>query len=429
MPNFLARFAKYMRLCPWRPTQTGLPFLLLVLSLTALTAAVPTTVLAARTMAIPLQNPGPFSNRITDEYICTSPTMQRDSLRCPPYGPLARQTRIAYYRAQLPDPLPELHVEEIEVTEGAITPFNFAYVRPLPAATYRHPEEAAADLPPLREFLAGDNWVSAMGSLEYSGDTWYEINPGEFINAAHLSFTRPSTFRGVVLTEQPQYPFGWINRDVYASATPGGPPRDGLLLRRYERITMFGQEALGNELWYMVGPDQWVEQYNTARVDVDAPPEGVAPGEKWLEINTFEQTIAAYEGERMVFATLISSGRPSTWTPSGLTRIWGKYVAAPMSNQSVGPGSPEWYYLEDVEWTQYFNGAYALHAAYWHNSFAFTRSHGCVNLSIADSKWLFDWTSPHLPPGSRMALSSAAQPGTWVWVHKTAPSPNVVLSQ
>ncbi len=99
----------------------------------------------------------------------------------------------------------------------------------------------------------------------------------------------------------------------------------------------------------------------------------------------------------MVFATLVSSGRSSTWTPDGLTRIWSKMPTTPMRNQDVTPDSPAWYYLEDVQWTQYFNGAYALHAAYWHNSFGFTRSHGCVNLSILDAKWLFDWTTPYTP--------------------------------
>ncbi len=367
-----------------------------------------------------------FSDRSSDNYICSADTMKRDPSRCPPYGPGARQVRLAYLRARLPDPLPELAIEEIEAPSGAITPYTFAYVHALPAATYHHPEEAAAALPPVREFQAGDNWVSVMSSVEYNGETWYEINRDEFLKEEHLRFTTPSHFRGVVLSAQPEYPFGWINRDVYPSAIPGEAQRGDVLLRRYERITMFAQEPIGNQLWYMVGPDQWVEQSYTSRVDVDPRPEGVNPDEKWIEINTYEQTLAAYEGDRMVFATLMSSGRTSTWTPNGLTRIWGKYPTTPMRNQDVGPENPAWYYLEDVEWTQYFNGAYALHAAYWHNSFAFTRSHGCVNLAISDAKWLFEWTTPHTPVDAHVVYSSDADPGTWVWVHMTAPAPNVV---
>ena len=370
-----------------------------------------------------------FSDEVDDKYICPERIVQRDPSQCPPYGPGTRQVRLDYLRARLPNPLPELAIEEIETPDEAITAYSFAYVRPLPAAAYRHPEEAAAGLPPLREFLAGDNWVSVIGAVEYNGETWYEINTGEFIRAEHIAFTTPSHFSGVVLSEQPQYAFAWLNRDVYPTVTPAGAPREDVLLRRYDRVSLFAQEAIGGQLWYMVGPDQWVEQSATARVDVDAPPEGVGAGERWLEINTFEQTLAAYEGDRMVFATLVSSGRAGTWTPNGLTRIWGKLPTTPMINRDVTNDSPLWYYLEDVEWTQYFNSAYALHAAYWHNSFGFTRSHGCVNLSILDAKWLYQWTSPYAPVDNKIVYSKQSDMGTWVYVHMTPPASNVVASQ
>ncbi|MCJ7551506.1 MAG: hypothetical protein MUQ30_17690, partial [Anaerolineae bacterium] len=228
-----------------------------------------------------------FSDEVEDRYICPERMMQRNPSQCPPYGPGTRLVRLDYLRARLPNPLPELAIEDIETPDDAITSYSFAYVRPLPAAAYRHPEEAAAGLPPLREFLAGDNWVSVIGAVEYNGETWYEINTGEFIRAEHIAFTTPSHFSGVVLSEQPQYAFAWLNRDVYPAMTPAGAPREDLFLRRYDRVSLFAQEAIGGQLWYMVGPDQWVEQSATARVDVDAPPEGVGAGEKWLEINTF----------------------------------------------------------------------------------------------------------------------------------------------
>ena len=366
-----------------------------------------------------------FASDVAGEYLCPRQMMRRAPGSCPPYGPGAREVRVEYLRTRLPDPLPELEIAEIETADNAVTEYSFAYVRPLPAASYRHPEEAAVGMPPVREFLAGDNWVSVMGSVEYNGQLWYEINPDEYVLADHLSFTTPSRFSGIALSEQPAYPFGWINRQVTPSVTPGGAPNGEVTLNRYDRITIYAQESLGAQLWYMVGTDQWVEQSFTSRVDVDPPPEGVGQDEKWIEINTYEQTLAAYQGPRMVFATLMSSGRPSTWTPSGLTRLWGKYRTTPMQNRDVTPGSPAWYYLEDVEWTQYFNGAYALHGAYWHNAFAFTRSHGCVNLALRDAKWLFDWTTPYVPPEADVVLSATEQTGTWVWVHKTPPFPGV----
>ena len=377
--------------------------------------------------ALPLHNPGPdlFTMEYTGNYICSLDMTQRYPERCPSFSRGAQQVRIAYLRSRLPNPLPELPVEELEASDEAVTSYTFAIVRPLPVATYKHPEEAAAGLPPVREFIEGDNWVSVMGSVEYNGETWYEINSGEFIRAEHLALTRPSHFQGVRLAEQPQYPFGWINRDINPSPTPGGEPRADVLLRRYEMINIFGQEQIGEKLWYMIGPDLWVEQSYTSRVDVDPMPDGVQAGEKWIEVNTFEQTLAAYEGERMVFATLVSTGRSHTWTPDGLTRIWSKFTATPMANRETTPDDPAWYYLEDVEWTQYFNGAYALHTAYWHNAFGFTRSHGCVNMAPLDAKWLFGWTTPYVPENASVVKSNETQVGTWVWVHRTPPIPGM----
>ncbi len=382
---------------------------------------------ASAVQAAPPANPGPdlFLTDASADYICPVQVTQRYPSRCPAYSPGARQTRLQYLRSRLPNPLPKLAVKELEVPKDAITPYTFAYIRPLPAFTYRHPEEAVAGLPPVRQFLAGDNWVSVEGELEYNGQRWYQINTDEFILADHVALTNPSRFHGVILEEQPRYPFGWINRDVNPVTVPGGTPRKDITFRRYDLITIFAQELLGDKLWYMVGQDQWVEQSFTARVDVDSPPAEIAPGEKWIEINTYEQTLAAYEGERMVFATLVSSGRPSTWTPNGVHRIWAKLPSTPMINRDVGPENPGWYYLENVEWTQYFDGAYALHAAYWHNAFGFTRSHGCVNLAILDAKWLFEWTTPYVPPDTKVVYGNSfgSAPGTWVWVHKTSPFP------
>ncbi|HEX9664749.1 MAG TPA: L,D-transpeptidase, partial [Patescibacteria group bacterium] len=38
-----------------------------------------------------------------------------------------------------------------------------------------------------------------------------------------------------------------------------------------------------------------------------------------------------------------------------------------------------------------FLGPYTIHGTYWHNNFGQPMSHGCINMTIADSKWLYDW--------------------------------------
>ena len=341
----------------------------------------------------------------------------RDS--CPENGPDTTAYRIAHIH--LPDPLPELPLVEFEPDpEEDVVPFTFAYVRTMPLSIYRHPMEAALGLPPVRILYSGDQWVSVDAEVEYEGEQWMQINENEFVRADALAIANPSRFQGVYLAEQPQYPFAWINTATRPSSTPQEPPNpEAPLYHRYQIVTIYAQEFRDpNELWYLIGDDQWVEQGVVSKVTVDPPPAGVGAGERWIEVDLFEQTLAAYEGERMVYATLISSGRPGpTWTDSGLFRIWLKLRAGKMSNPDCQDGDSRWYHLEDVPWTMYFNGATALHTSYWHDAFGFTRSHGCVNLAPRDSEWLFNWTSPYDPPDE----DDAPGPGTWVWVHNTSP--------
>ena len=77
-----------------------------------------------------------------------------------------------------------------------------------------------------------------------------------------------------------------------------------------------------------------------------------------------------------------------TWqypTVTGQYRVYVKYRYADMA----GPG----YYLADVPNVMYFYKGYGLHGTYWHNNFGTPMSHGCVNLTIPDSQWLFDFAS------------------------------------
>ena len=361
-----------------------------------------------------------WTTRPTPGFICTPTRLWRRPTTCADRGPGTLAYRLAHIR--LPDPLPELPLVELKPEPGEeVVPFVYAYVRTLPLPVYRHPMEAALGLPPVRILYSGDQWVSIEGEVEYEGEKWVQINEGEFVRADALVRAQPSRFQGVYLNDQPAYPFAWVNRPIRPSRVPQADPDPAApLLQRYQIVTIYAEEFHGDELWYMIGPDQWVEQSYVSKVTVDPPPPEVGPGERWIEVDLFEQTLAAYEGERMVYATLISSGRPGkTWTDPGLFRIWAKLPATKMSNPDSHDGAPDWYYLEDVPWTMYFNGATALHAAYWHDAFGFTRSHGCVNLAPRDAEWLFNWTTPYVPPGAEVVYAHGD--GTWVWVHYTSP--------
>jgi LysM repeat protein len=119
-------------------------------------------------------------------------------------------------------------------------------------------------------------------------------------------------------------------------------------------------------------------------VPVSTPAPGYgASGEKWIDVNLSTQTIVAYQGQTAVYWARTSTGLPGTPTVVGTYYIYAKYVSAPMS----GPG----YYLPNVPHIMYFYRGYSIHGAYWHNNFGMPMSHGCVNLSLPDAEWFYNW--------------------------------------
>lgn len=154
---------------------------------------------------------------------------------------------------------------------------------------------------------------------------------------------------------------------------------------------------------------------NVVRPSLSAPPGEVRGDERWIDIELSTQTLVAYEGERPVFATLISSGRPSHPTPTGTFRVWVKLAEDTMDDLERTDQESN-YAIEGVPWVQYFSEGIGLHAAFWHDQFGTRRSHGCVNLSPRDARRLFEFTSPALPPGWDAILTTEAQPGTIVRV-------------
>ena len=246
---------------------------------------------------------------------------------------------------------------------------------------------------------------------------WYQINKGEYVKAADIRIIKPSTFQGITFTTAPDKPFGWLVYAARTSAKAGEPAaKDGQLLQRYDPIAVIEEVQVGDLIWYRIGENQWVDQKKVALVFPTTRPEGVAPTDKWIDVNKFEQTLAAYEGDRLVYATLISSGLPQWDTDSGLFRVFMKVKQAKMSGRE---GLADYYFLEDVPYAMYFNKDMALHGAYWHDKFGFKHSHGCVNLPPASAAWLWDWTTPDSTDKAFVMVADRKgnTEGTWVWVH------------
>jgi LysM repeat protein len=114
--------------------------------------------------------------------------------------------------------------------------------------------------------------------------------------------------------------------------------------------------------------------------------------EKWIDVDLSEQRVVAYEGKTPVRSFIVSTGLPGTPTVTGTFRIWAKTPIQDMYGGNRAAGT--YYYLEDVQWVQYFYEDYSFHGTYWHNNFGRPMSRGCVNMTNEDAEWLFEWASP-----------------------------------
>jgi lipoprotein-anchoring transpeptidase ErfK/SrfK len=114
-------------------------------------------------------------------------------------------------------------------------------------------------------------------------------------------------------------------------------------------------------------------------------PNNVDESGRWVDVDLTHQTAYAFEGDNVVNSFVISTGTWQHPTVTGQYHIYVKYRYADMR----GPG----YYLPDVPYVMYFYQGYGLHGTYWHNNFGTPMSHGCVNFSIPDAGWLFNWAS------------------------------------
>lgn len=105
--------------------------------------------------------------------------------------------------------------------------------------------------------------------------------------------------------------------------------------------------------------------------------------QKQIYVVLSEQKVYALKNGETLKSFTVSTGTKQHPTVQGNYQIYIKYDLDDMA----GPG----YYLKDVPWVMYFYLGYGFHGTYWHNNFGIPMSHGCINLTVEDSKWLFEW--------------------------------------
>lgn len=242
---------------------------------------------------------------------------------------------------------------------------------------------------------------------------WSRINRGEWVRTNDLTAVNwvVSRFTGIFIPEEElPYLFAWALVDIYPAAEPGGDPDESLpLIERYDLLHIYATVEIESYRWYQVGAGQWLHQHKLAKIEPLTETPSTVDTSLWFGIDLFEQVIIVYEDGRAIFASLVATGLPRWPTYEGTFHIFYRNEREHMTWGTVGD---DYYLLEEVPWTMFFDDGRALHGAYWHDGFGYRRSHGCVNISITDAKWMYDKVAEYLGPD---APANAAGPAVYVY--------------
>lgn len=167
--------------------------------------------------------------------------------------------------------------------------------------------------------------------------------------------------------------------------------------------------------WYRILDELDEATYHAPAIHLrHISPEEIAPitpdvplEKKRIEVALNTQTLTCYEYDQVVFQTNISSGiaplssagGTPTNTPVGKYNIIVKMPSKHMGIADLAASIYD-YVLPGVPWCCFIkniNGEYhgvAFHGTYWHDNFGVPMSRGCINMRMADAKWLFRWTRP-----------------------------------
>jgi lipoprotein-anchoring transpeptidase ErfK/SrfK len=253
----------------------------------------------------------------------------------------------------------------------------------------------------------------------FHNPTWYKT-PHGYAHSGNLQIVR----------WQPQSPEMYISEQgalfeisiPYTRTYRNPDPSSSPLFRLYYKSTAWVKSVVKGEdgrRWYSVLDDvTGIQYYARAEHLRKITEEEISPlsvdvpwSEKRIEVDLKNQMLRAYEFDRTVLETKISSGIPDrtpryngipTVTPSGRFNISRKMPFRHMGDGNLTPDLNA-YELPGVPWVCFFHiTGVAVHGTYWHSDFGRPRSHGCVNVPTETAQWLYRWSSPVVPPDEWM---------------------------
>lgn len=320
-----------------------------------------------------------------------------------------------------PAPLPEpLQVGPPAVDQAL--PYRYGKVKTPAPLYWRVPTEdelASGSTAPIRELAQGAHFVAMDQRLQVGDEPMSRTVRGFYVRDRDVEAKPLPTMQGELLAGDDALPLAFVLVDE----APLVDPESGKALGTAERFARFPVQAVrerDGQRW-VVAPEGFSASVDHVRVArVRARPDEVGATDKWIHVDLDQQVLVAYEGDRPVIATMVSSGKAGFEPPLGLFHVHKKYTTVTMSGPDPDAGT---YAVEEVPWTMYYWASFALHGAYWHDEFGKVRSHGCTNIPPIDARWLFHWGEPELPAGWHAEVGLR---GPWVYFTRGSDMPSAV---
>jgi hypothetical protein len=298
-------------------------------------------------------------------------------------------------------PSPEAPGPKVDPLTGSTSslPQRYAFIRFGGTRAYAHPSDYFRN--DYLEALGKGFGIVVTDEQVYEGVEFVRTRRHLWIERGSVRFVDGSAFTGARIGRDETLDLAWV---ALRPANVYEKPQ-GRVIKRLARRTLVHVES-SKGAWSKLDGEGWIKSGELARPKRTDPPEGVGPNERWIDLDVSQQVLVAYEGADPRFATLVSTGRKNkqSETPLGVFHIWVKLEYSDM-NDIERTDVDKNYSIQDVPWVQFFQGSYGFHAAFWHDDFGRRRSHGCINLSPKDARYLFQFTEPVLPPGWNAILS------------------------
>ncbi|HEX3775480.1 MAG TPA: L,D-transpeptidase, partial [Polyangiaceae bacterium] len=269
-------------------------------------------------------------------------------------------------------------------------------------------------------------YVAVDKTFRWNGRSWYKTTRGLVTPSDRFWQTAGSKFKGIELGTDWKLPIGFVyggNKSISSYTLDGSNLKPDKTYDHFAPVQLTGKEQdIHGTTYAETGDGSWVKRSQLRVTSPGALPADLKANERWIDVNLTAQTLVAFEGERPIYATLVSSGKENKIkdkdhrTPTGEWRIREKHITTTMDGDGTAAGDLP-YSIEDVPYVMYFYRSYALHGAFWHSNFGVQMSHGCVNLSPLDAKYLFFFADPPLPKGWHGVHASDSAPGSRVVVH------------